>query len=169
MIKDFNGIKPNISPTAYISDQSLVIGKVYLASGVSLWPGSVLRGDIEEILVGEDTNVQDGAVIHTKHDFPTVIGKAVTIGHRAVIHGCRIGNNCLIGMGAVILDGAIIEDNCLIGAGAIVPENMKIPAGSLALGVPARIKRALNKDELAKIEKSAQEYRKLAVSHRRSP
>jgi len=168
MIKDFEGHKPRIHVSAYVSEQALIIGKVMLDASTSVWPGSVLRGDLEEILVREDTNLQDGVMVHTSHGHPAVIGQGVTVGHGAIIHGCLIGNNCLIGMGAVILDGAVIGENCLIGAGSVVTENDHIPAGSLAVGVPAKVSRKLTEEEIKKIARSALEYKEFARLHRQS-
>jgi carbonic anhydrase/acetyltransferase-like protein (isoleucine patch superfamily) len=165
MIRDFNGHQPSIHSTAYVSDLAAVIGRVNLAAGVSVWPGSVLRADVDDILVGSGSNLQDGVLVHPNHGLPAVIGKEVTIGHGAVVHGCRIGDRCLIGMGAIILDGAVIEDDCIVGAGALVPENFRVPSGTLVLGVPAKPVRAVRPDEREHIEKSAQEYRELARQH----
>ncbi len=115
-----------------------------------------------------NSNIQDGSLIHPNEGQPVMIGKNVTVGHGAVIHGCRIGNNCLIGMGAIILDGAVIEDNCIIGAGAVVTERQKISEGSLILGVPGKAARLITQDDLSRIYRSAEEYIKLAEVHRKS-
>jgi carbonic anhydrase/acetyltransferase-like protein (isoleucine patch superfamily) len=162
MLKDFNGHRPHIHPLASILENTVIIGQVRLAAGVSIWPGAVLRADVDEIVVAADTNIQDGALIHTNHERPAVIGKGTTIGHGAIIHGCRIGDNCLIGMGAIILDGAVIEDDCIVGAGALVAENKVIARGNLVLGVPCKVIRPLTADEIEKNRKSADEYKQLA-------
>lgn len=166
MIKDFDGHKPRIHPTAYISEHTIIIGSVTLAANVSLWPGCVLRGDVDEIIIGEDSNLQDGVLVHTDHAQPTIVGRGVTVGHGAILHGCVIGNTCLIGMGAILLDGAVVEDNCLIGAGALVTKNTRIPSGSLVMGSPGRVMRALGPDEIDRIRKSAADYIGLAALHR---
>ena len=163
MIRNYSKYKPKINSQAYISKQSLVIGKVTIAKDASIWPGCVLRGDVDEILIGEATNLQDGVLVHTNFAMPVVIGRKVTIGHGAILHGCKIGTNCLIGMGAIILDGAVIGDNCIIGAGSVVTEHARIRSGSLVLGVPGKIVRQVTDEEIKKLEKSADEY--VALSH----
>ena len=168
MLREYDGHKPEIHSSAFISNNSLVIGRVSLGENVSIWPGCVLRADVEDIIVGSNTNIQDGTMVHSDHGLPVFIGNGVTVGHGAVIHGCRIGNNCLIGMGAIILSGAVIEDNCIIGAAALVTEKMKVPEGSLVLGVPGKISRKITKEELARVYRSAEEYLKLAEVHRKS-
>lgn len=166
MIKDYDGHKPSINPTAYISENALIIGKVFLGPDVSIWPGVVLRGDVEDIIVNDSSNLQDGTLVHTNYNQATIIGKGVTVGHGAILHGCRVGDNCLIGMGAIILNGAIVGDNCLIAAGALVKENEHVPEGVLVAGVPGRIARKLTEDEIEKIRSSAQEYKNFAAQHR---
>lgn len=168
MLKEFQGHVPQLHPSVYTSETSLLIGCVHLAADVSVWPGCVLRADIDEILVGEGSNIQDAVLIHTNHGLPVIIGKDVTVGHGAILHGCRVGDNCLVGMGATILDGADIGENCLIGAGALVTEQEHIPSGSLVLGVPGRVVRTLTHEEIRKIAASAAEYRELARRYRKS-
>ncbi|MHB9154470.1 MAG: gamma carbonic anhydrase family protein [Endomicrobiales bacterium] len=168
MIREYNGHKPQIHPTAFISEQTILIGRVTLAAHVSVWPGCVLRGDVEDILVGEGSNLQDAVLVHSNHHLPVIVGRGVTAGHGAILHGCTVGNNCLIGMGAILLDGVVVEDNCIIGAGALVTERTRIPAGSLVLGLPARVARPVTPDEIEKIKKSAAEYKELAAVHRTS-
>jgi carbonic anhydrase/acetyltransferase-like protein (isoleucine patch superfamily) len=168
MLKEFDGHKPEIHSSAFISNNSLIIGRVSIGERASVWPGCVLRADVEDILIGENTNIQDGVLAHPDISLPVIIGKGVTVGHGAVIHGCRIGSNCLIGMGAVILSGAVIEDNCIIGAAALVTENMKVHEGSLLLGVPGKVTRKITKEELGRIYRSAEEYLKLAEVHAKS-
>ncbi len=168
MIREYDGHTPRIDPSAYVFDNAVVIGKVVLGPGVSVWPGCVLRGDVEDIIVGENTNIQDGSIIHTNYDMPALIGKGVVIGHRAVLHGCKIGDRCLIGMGAVILDGASVGDDCIIAAGALVTENSRIPAGSVVFGVPGKVSRPITEDEKRKIAENAKEYLGFAAAHRRA-
>jgi carbonic anhydrase/acetyltransferase-like protein (isoleucine patch superfamily) len=162
MIKSYRNFKPKIHSSCYVSKQSLVIGKVILDKDVSVWPGCVLRGDIEDITVRQGSNLQDGVLVHTNYDLPVFLDKGVTVGHGAVLHGCRIGKNCLIGMKAVILDGAVIGDNCIIGAGAVVTENSCIDEKSLVLGVPGRVIRQVNDEEIEKVKKNALDYMKFA-------
>jgi len=135
-----------------------VMGKVHLGSGVGVWFGAVLRGDNELITVGEGTNIQENSVLHTDMGFPLTIGQNCTIGHKAMLHGCTIGTCTMVGMGAVVLNGAVIGKNCLIGAGALVTQGKTIPDGSLVMGAPAKVVRALNADEIERLQVSAQEY-----------
>lgn len=166
MIKEYKGHKPTIHSTSYVAENALIIGKVMLGENSSIWPGSVLRGDVEEIIIQADTNLQDGVLVHTNYDMPTIIGKGVTVGHGAVLHGCKVGDNCLIGMGAILLDGSKIGDNCVIGAGSVVTEKTDIPDNCLVLGVPGKIARQINEEEKQKIIKNAQEYKEFAKIHK---
>ncbi|MBN1621571.1 MAG: gamma carbonic anhydrase family protein [Endomicrobiales bacterium] len=161
MIRSYKKYKPKIHSSAYVSQQALVVGKVSLAKNVSIWPGCVLRGDVEDILINENTNLQDGVLVHTNYNLPTIIDRDVTVGHGCILHGCKIGSNCLIGMGAIILDGAVIEDNCIIGAGSVVTEGAHVKERSLVLGVPGRVARPLSDEELKKIKENAEEYIRL--------
>jgi len=154
--------KPRIGKGVYIAPSAQVIGEVSIGADSSIWPNAVLRADIEPIKIGKCSSIQDGVLIHVNWDLPAVVGDYVTVGHGAIIHGCRIANNCLIGMGAMILDGARIEKNCLIGAGSLVPEGRKIPEGSLVLGVPGRVVRKLNQKEIKKLKDAALEYLEFA-------
>ncbi|MEW6041965.1 MAG: gamma carbonic anhydrase family protein [Elusimicrobiota bacterium] len=168
MIKEFLGIKPRIDSTAYIYETAEIIGKVKIGKNASVWPGAVLRGDWEEIILAENSNIQDNVVVHTNTGSPTTIGKDVTIGHGAILHGCTIGNNCLIGMGAILLDKCVVEDNTVIGAGAIITEKKVIPAGSLALGAPAKVIRKLTQEEIFQIKEAAQHYIDKISEHRKT-
>ena len=142
----------------WISSTSVVIAKVKLGANVGIWYGTILRGDNEIIDIGDDTNVQEQVMMHTDIGYPLIVGRGCTIGHRALLHGCEIGNNTLVGMGAMIMNGAKIGQNCLIGAGALVTEGKEIPDGSLVLGVPAKIKRELTNLEIRQNEMSAHHY-----------
>ncbi|MCB4792099.1 MAG: gamma carbonic anhydrase family protein [Elusimicrobia bacterium] len=168
MIKNYHTHKPKINPQTYISKHALVIGRVTLSKDVSVWPGCVLRGDVEEILVGERTNLQEGVLVHPNHSKPVIIGQGVTIGHGAIIHGCKIGDGCLIGMGAVILDGAAIGDECIIGAGSIVTEAMHVSSKNLVLGMPGKIVRQVKEEEIKRIRKNTEEYVQLARVYKKS-
>jgi len=150
--------KPKIGKDVYIAESAQVIGEVSIGDYSSIWPHSVLRADIEPIRIGKCSSIQDGVLVHVNWDLPVIVGDYVTVGHGAIIHGCKIANNCLIGMGAIILDGARIEKNCLIGAGSLVPEGKRIPEGSLVLGVPGRVVRKLNQKEIKKLKDAALEY-----------
>jgi carbonic anhydrase/acetyltransferase-like protein (isoleucine patch superfamily) len=154
------GVSPNLPAEGryWIAPNAAVIGKVTVGEGVGVWFGAVARGDQEMITIGADTNVQDLCVMHTDSGFPVTIGAGCTIGHRAIIHGCTIGDNVLVGMGAILLNGARIGNDCLIGAGALVPEGREIPPGSLVLGMPGKVTRPLTADEIARNRWSAAHY-----------
>ena len=142
----------------YVAESASVIGKVRLANDTSVWFGAVLRGDNESITVGENTNIQECAVIHTDPGFPCILGSNVTIGHQAMLHGCQVGDNSLIGINAVVLNGAKIGRNCLIGANALVTENQEIPEGSLVIGSPAKPIKQLTTAQIQKLKESAEHY-----------
>jgi|CXWL01.1.fsa_nt_gi carbonic anhydrase/acetyltransferase-like protein (isoleucine patch superfamily) len=165
MVRSFAGRRPRIHPTAFVHDSAELIGKVTLAADASVFPGCVLRGDIDEIKIGARTNIQDLTVIHTRKGSPTIVGRGVTVGHRAILHGCRIGDRALIGMGAIVME-ATIGARALIGAGAVVPAGAIIPAGVLVLGTPAKVVRKLRPDELRMLADSERSYVALARSHR---
>ena len=142
----------------YIAPNATVVGDVKLENNVSVWYGAVLRGDSGAITVGEGTNIQDGAVLHEE----TVLGRFCTVGHRAIVHGCTVGDNCVIGMGAIVLSGAVLGDNCLVGAGAVVTGKTNAPAGSLLLGSPAKVVRQLTDEQIAEQRRGAEHYIALA-------
>lgn len=144
--------------TVWIAPDASVIGRVILQSESSVWFGAVLRGDNEPIIIGARSNVQEHTVCHTDPGAPLVVGEDCTIGHRAILHGCKIGNNSLIGMGAIILNHAEIGENCLIGAGALIPEGKKIPDNSLVMGMPGKVVRELGPDSAAALTESAARY-----------
>lgn len=168
MIRPFAGKTPQIGPAAWVADSATVIGDVVLGPRASIWYGTVVRGDVEKIHIGADSNIQDNSVIHVDSSgFSTVVGDGVTVGHRVVLHGCRVGNGALIGIGAIVMNGAEIGEGALIGAGALVPPGAKIPAGMLAVGSPARVKRPLTDEERADLRESAAHYVVLAREHAR--
>ena len=156
MVFEYKGINPVISPAAFVAPTASVIGDVKIGDDVSVWYGAVIRGDESPIIIGEGSNVQDNAVLHCDLESTMVIGKNVTIGHGAIIHGATIGDNVLIGMGAIVLNGARIGENCIVGAGAVVKENADVPANSMLVGVPAKIIRTL--DDAAIAERKKQSY-----------
>jgi carbonic anhydrase/acetyltransferase-like protein (isoleucine patch superfamily) len=158
MIHEFKNKKPIIADDVFLAPGCQIIGNVKIAKECSIWHNATLRADIGPITIGEYTNIQDNAVVHIDYDYPTIIGNGVTIGHGAIIHGCTINDNCLIGMGAIILNGAVISENCLIGAGALITENKEIPPNSLVVGVPGKVLRKLTKEEIEKLKESAKEY-----------
>lgn len=165
MIRSFQNRAPLIHPSAFVHDSAEVIGKVTLASGASVFPGCVLRGDIEEIKIGERSNIQDLTLIHTRAGKPTIVGRGVTIGHRAILHGCVVGDRALIGMGAIVME-ATIGARTLIGAGALIPAGAKIPSGVLVLGSPGKVVRKLRPDELFQLGASERAYVTLARRHK---
>jgi carbonic anhydrase/acetyltransferase-like protein (isoleucine patch superfamily) len=155
-----DGVQPVLpeEESFWIADDANVIGHVLLEKGVSVWFGATIRGDNEVIKIGAGSNVQENSVLHTDIGYPLKIGINCTIGHKAMLHGCNIGHNSLIGMGATILNGAIIGENCLIGAGALIPEGKEIQAGSLVMGVPGRIVKKLDDQAIKGIKNSALWY-----------
>jgi carbonic anhydrase/acetyltransferase-like protein (isoleucine patch superfamily) len=157
-IAQFLGRQPAIPPSAFVAPGAAVIGHVTLGEESSVWYQAVLRGDINRIVVGAHSNVQDGAVVHLERDLPTVIGEWVTVGHRAVVHACTVDNEVLVGMGSIILDGAEIGARSIIGAGAVVTGGKKIPPGSLVLGTPGKVVRQLSVDEQTAIRGWAERY-----------
>lgn len=149
---------PDIASAVFVAPNAVVIGDVRLGARASVWFNAVLRGDVEAIEVGEDTNVQDGVVLHTDPGAPLRIGSRVTIGHGAILHGCTVGDDALIGIGAIVLDGAVIGRHCIVGAGSVVPPGRHLPDGSLSMGSPARVVRELRPDELDMINASWKHY-----------
>ncbi len=155
-----DGVSPQ-TPEAghfWVAPDATLIGDVVLGDDVGIWFGVVIRGDNEQISIGAETNVQEHCIFHTDHGFPLTIGRRCTIGHRAILHGCTIGANTLVGMGATVLNGARVGDNCLIGAGALVPEGREIPDNSLVIGMPGKVARALSADEIGGLTASAAHY-----------
>jgi len=142
----------------WVAPCATLVGKIVLKQDANIWFGAVLRGDNEFITIGEGSNVQDLTMMHTDMGFPLTVGDHCTIGHKAIIHGCTIGDNTLIGMGATVMNGAVIGNNCLIGAGALVPEGKQIPDGSLVLGAPGKVVRTLDEGVIAGLKGAAQHY-----------
>jgi carbonic anhydrase/acetyltransferase-like protein (isoleucine patch superfamily) len=161
-VHSFEGERPEISRAAFIAWNAEVSGRVELGEGASVWYGAVLRGDIAAISVGAGSNVQDCAVLHVDHDRPCVLGEQVTIGHGAIVHACEIGDRCLIGMGAIILNGAVIGEDSIVGAGALVTQGKVFPPRSMILGSPAKAIRALTDEEVAGLRPHAEAYVELA-------
>lgn len=158
---------PVIPDTAYVANEATVIGNVVLGDHASVWPGCVVRGDINSIKIGDRSNVQDGTIVHLADDYGIEIGNDVTIGHAAIIHACKIEDECLIGMGSTIMDGAVIGKNSIIGAGALVTGSTKVPPGSLVIGSPAKIARSLTSEEQSAIKHWAGKYVKVAAAHKK--
>lgn len=157
MIRSYKGISPTIGNNVYIDEQSSVIGDVILGDNCSIWPQAVLRGDGgRKVIVGKNTNIQDGAILHGYGD--TIIGEGVTVAHGVIVHGAIVGDNVLLGMGCIILDNAEIGDNCIVGAGSLITGGKKFPPGSMILGSPAKAVRQLTEAEIESIRENAQDY-----------
>ena len=149
MLITLRGKTPQVSPEAFVAETAALIGDVTVGADSSVWFGAVIRGDNEPIKVGNGTSIQDNAVLHTEKGHPLTIGDNVTVGHGAIVHCSSVGSNCLIGMGAILLDGAVIGDHCIIGAGAVVKENAVVPAGTMMVGIPAKPVRTLGQEQIA--------------------
>lgn len=149
---------PSVDSSAYIADSADVIGKVRIEAGASVWFNVTIRGDNDDIVIGVNSNVQDGSVLHTDPGYPMQIGSNVTIGHQVMLHGCTIGDGALIGIQAIVLNGAVIGKNCLVGAGALVTEGKVFPDNSLILGAPAKVVRTLSEEDINKMQGAARSY-----------
>lgn len=161
MIREVQGKRPIVHEGVFIADTAQVMGDVMIGKDSSIWFGVVIRGDESPITIGEYSNVQDNSVLHGHPEYPTIIKDFVTLGHRVIAHSTTINSNCIIGMGATLLNGSEIGKNCIIGAGSLVLEHQKIPEGSLAVGAPAKVVRTLEKEDIAKIRKNAEDYLRL--------
>lgn len=172
-VRSFKGKSPKIAASAFVDETALVIGDVTIGENASIWPMVVARGDVNSIHVGARTNIQDGCVLHVTHDSPYVpggfalqVGEGVTVGHRVVLHGCRIGDGCLIGMTATVMDGAVVGPRSIIGAGTLVPGGKELEGGFLYVGSPARRVRALTPQELESLAYAAEHYARLKDQHK---
>jgi len=166
VIRALQGHRPVLGDGAHVDATAVVIGRVLLGARASVWPLAVIRGDTDVITVGDESNVQDGAVLHADAGVPCTVGARVTIGHRAIVHGCTVGDEALIGMGAIVMNHAAIGASSIVGAGAVVPEGMEVPPGSMAVGVPARVVRPLSDAEREAVRQSARHYVDLIDAHR---
>lgn len=166
MIRPLAGHAPELAPGCFVHEAAEVIGRVRLGARASVWPRAVIRGDTEAIAVGDETNVQDGVVLHADPGFPCTLGARVTVGHLAVVHGCEVGAQSLIGMGAIVMNGAVVGAGSIVGAGAVVPEGVRIPIGSMVLGVPGRVVRETTEEERAGVVASALRYVAMIGVHR---
>jgi carbonic anhydrase/acetyltransferase-like protein (isoleucine patch superfamily) len=166
VIIPFGGKTPVIGANVFVAPTAVVIGDVTIGDNSSIWYGTVLRGDMAPISIGADTNIQDLCTLHTDHGFPAVVGDRVSVGHRAVIHGCRVGDEALVGIGAVVLNGAVVGAGAVVAAGSVVREGQQIPAGVLAAGIPALVKRQIRADEAEVFRRPYRDYTALANVHR---
>ena len=167
MIMDFEGVTPRINKNTYISESVDIIGKVNVEENVNIWFGTRLRGDMNNIIIGENTNIQENSVVHVDINSPCIIGKNVTIGHGTIIHGCSISDNVLVGMGSIILNNAKIGKNTIIGAGSLVTKGKEFPEGVLILGNPAKVIRQLTEAEIESIQRSADNYVSLSKKYKK--
>src|SRR5687768_4101614 len=159
------GCTPDLSRAGFVAPNATILGDVALGSLSSVWYGCVLRGDINSIIIGEGSNVQDGTIVHLADEYGVRVGNYTTIGHAAIIHACEIGNECLIGMGATVLDGARIGDHCIVGANALVTQRFVAPPGSMILGAPAKVVRPLTRQEISTLRPWAEKYVAVAKAH----
>jgi len=169
IMRPFDGQAPTVAPTAFVADTAVLIGDVTVEEGASIWYGVVLRGDIAPIVVHRNANVQDNVVGHVDIDVPLIVGEGATVGHSAVLHGCKIGHHAMVGMHATILTGAIVGDEAVVAAAALVPENRTVPSRSLSMGVPARAVRSLSDEEIQELHRRADDYVRLGVMSRTEP
>ena len=166
---DFEGVTPQVPETAWAAPNATLLGKVTLGESASVFYSAVLRGDMDTITIGERSNIQDGCVAHTDPGHPVVVGAGVSVGHRAVLHGCTVEDDALIGMGAVVLNGAVVGAGSLVAAGAVVTEGMQIPPGSLVAGVPAKVRKELDEEAIESLRQNARTYVDLAARPREAP
>lgn len=166
MIRPLDGHVPHLAPGAFVHEAAEVIGRVRLGARSSVWPRAVIRGDTEDITVGYETNIQDGAVLHADPGMPCTLGDRVTVGHLACVHGCMVGDEALVGIGAVVLNGARIGAGSIVGAGAVVPEGVEVPPGSMVLGIPGKVVRAVGPKEREGLRAAALRYVAMIEVHR---
>ncbi|MEV7200512.1 gamma carbonic anhydrase family protein [Streptomyces griseoluteus] len=166
LIVGIGGREPAVDPEAFVAPNATVIGDVTLRAGASVWYGAVVRGDVERITVGADANIQDNVTLHADPGFPLTIGERVSVGHNAVVHGATVEDDCLVGMGATVLNGAVIGAGSLVAAQALVPQGMVVPPGSLVAGVPAKVRRELSEEERQGVTLNGTLYAELAKTHR---
>ena len=167
-VYELDGVVPQVPDSAWIADSAQVLGRVALGERCSIWFGAVLRGDTESMRIGADSNVQDNSVLHADEGMPLVIGERVTVGHQVMLHGCTIGDESLIGIGATVLNGARIGKHCLVGAGSLVTEGKEFPDGSLIMGTPAKVVRALTPEQIEGLRMSAKHYTDNAARYRKT-
>ena len=165
MVRSAAGHAPEIDPAAFVHEAAEVIGWVRLGAHSSVWPGAVVRGDVERIAIGEGSNIQDGAVLHSDPGQPLLVGDGVTVGHQACLHGCKVADEVLVGIGARVLNGARVGAGAIVGAGALVPEGADVPAGALVFGLPAKVVRDVTAAERARGRAGAERYVEMISAH----
>jgi gamma-carbonic anhydrase len=165
MLRIHRGVSPRIAPTAYVDPGAHIIGDVTIGERSSVWPAATLRGDNDPIQIGEDSNIQDGTVVHTDKGFPAIVGDRVTVGHSAVLHGCIVEDDALIGIGAIVLNGARVGKGAVVAAGSLVPEGMAVPPATLVVGTPAKPRREVSADEQARFRKGVEIYVERAAAY----
>lgn len=158
IVKPVKGIWPQVHPTAYVAENVTITGDVCLKENSSLWFGVIARGDLAPIVIGANTNIQDGCLVHNRAGIPTIIGDNVTVGHGVILHGCDVGDHCLIGMGAILLNGSVIGEGSIVAAGTVVTERTVIPPGSMVMGTPGKVVRQLRPEELSNNMANAEKY-----------
>jgi carbonic anhydrase/acetyltransferase-like protein (isoleucine patch superfamily) len=167
VIRTYRGHVPQIAATAYVDPQAVVIGDVVIGEHSSVWPCTVIRGDVHSIRIGARCSIQDGSVLHVQHDeYGLTLGDGITVGHNVILHGCTIGSRCLIGMGSIILNGAKVGEGSIIAAGALIPERMEVPPGSVVMGAPGKIRRQTTPADLDAIDRNAARYVEYSELHR---
>ncbi len=165
-IRPYLDLEPDLDPSVVVMEGVRIIGDVKIGAGSSIWYNTVIRGDVHWVKIGDETNIQDGCVLHVTHDrFPLTVGDRVTIGHAACLHGCTVHDESLIGIGSTVLDGAVVETHAMVAAGALVPPGMTVQSGTLVGGVPAKVLRDLTPEEIADLPRSAARYRQYAADH----
>lgn len=169
MVIAFAGHQPRLAADVYVAPDAVIVGQVRIGAGSSVWFNAVLRGDMDSITIGEQTNIQDLTMVHVDYGKPTTIGNRVVVGHRVIVHGCTIGDECIIGMGAVMLNRCRVGSRCIVAAGSVVREGFEVPDGTLVAGVPAVIKRPLKPGEFERIRSNADDYAARARAYRRLP
>lgn len=167
MIRAYQGKTPRIAASAYIDPSAQVIGDVEIGERSSVWPNAVIRGDVNFIRIGEETNIQDNCVVHVDSGhFPTIVGNRVTVGHGVILHGCTVEDDCVIGIGAIVLNGAKVGRGSIVAAGALVPEGMEIPPNSVVMGVPAKVRREVTEEERKRFEQNCRNYVRYAQTYK---
>jgi len=169
MLIEIGGHRPDVAPTAWVAPGAVVAGRVTLGADASVWYQTVVRADLDTITIGAGSNLQDGVVVHADPGFPVTVGVGVSVGHRAVLHGCVVEDDVLIGMGAIVMNGARVGAGTVVGAGALIPEGAVVPGGSLVLGMPGKVRRETTAEERAGITANAAHYVGLAGHHRSAP